>query len=595
MKIIVEIAYNYIVRLFLGGEKNVFNRKVRNWKNYMSLLDGTNLQVDETMTEQFDFLNMEQETLAHIKEAGAYILPENEAIVELFYANILENDHLKEIVDEHSTIERLKFTMKNYIEQFFQGEIDEEYIESRVKVGMVHSRISLSSDYFIMAHQFLMQSFMTIIMQNLHRKPNTMITYINAIQKLGAFDQQLILNTYTESTFRTFLHRISGIINGVTELDVSQSLIETMDEQMKEAHTISAATEEMSTSIQDVSHHTIKVAEETHSAVAVAQKGEEIINRALHHIEEVGTVYDVVREDIDRLNKEVDQTYKIINIIEEIAEQTNLLALNASIEAARAGDAGQGFAVVAQEVRKLSENTKSQVDRIIKNMETLLSVSNQVTERTVETGESVKESVEASRHAEKELKKIIDTMQRINDETSQIAGMSEEQASTIEDISERNERMYDLSESVQSLSKETARIIYELSQEMNDYRISLLDTQIVSDAKDIIKMAITDHLLWKWRIYNMLLGFEEVALDEVTSEHNCRLGKWYYSDLPERITRLSQFKQLEKPHSRVHNLAVLAVQSYHQENYDEAQRALEELETNSREVVQLLEELEKLI
>ncbi|HLS23094.1 MAG TPA: methyl-accepting chemotaxis protein [Pseudogracilibacillus sp.] len=573
----------------------MFKRKVYNWKSYIEVQEGTKLQVDERSTEKLQFLNINQQTLKDITYAGTYVLPEIGPIIEYFYENILQNEHLKQIIRKNSNVERLKRTMHTYIEQFFSGEIDEQYIQSRIKVGIVHSKINLASDYFIMAHQLLTQCFTTIIMRKLHRKPKEMLACNVAIQKLAAFDQQLIIDIYTESTFRTFLHQISGIINGVTELDVSQALIETMDKQMKEAHTVSIATEEMSTSIQGVSDHTVKVAKETRSAVVVAEKSEEVIQRALQHIEEVGTVYDTVRQDIDRLNNEVEQTYKIINIIEEIAEQTNLLALNASIEAARAGEAGQGFAVVAQEVRKLSENTKNQVEQIICNMETLQSVSNQVTERTLETGESVERSVEQSRLAEKELKEIIVTMQRINDETTQIAGMSEEQASTIEDIRYRNETMYDLSENVQRLSKETARIIYDLSQEMNSYRLSLLDTQIVTDAKDIIKMAITDHLLWKWRIYNMLLGFEKISQEEVVSERNCRLGKWYYGDLPDSITSLKQFKELENPHSDVHQCAALAVEAYHKENYEEARRALEQLEKSSRDVVQLLESLHKLI
>src|SRR5699024_6159126 len=232
-----------------------------------------------------------------------------------------------------------------------------------------------------------------------------------------------------ETTFKGFLHEISSMLNSLTELDITQDLIDSMEKQLMEAHSISAATEEMSSSIQDVSHHAVKVAEGTREAVESAESSQKVIDGALQDIEEVGKVYDVVMDDVHQLSDEIDNTHEVIDVIKEIAEQTNLLALNASIEAARAGEAGRGFAVVATEVRKLSEHTKEQIQQITANMNTLQSVSKHVTERIQDTGLRVEKSVSGSRQAGEELNNIIETMQSINEETTQIAAMSEEQSS----------------------------------------------------------------------------------------------------------------------------------------------------------------------
>src|SRR5699024_3192078 len=122
---------------------------------------------------------------------------------------------------------------------------------------------------------------------------------------------------------------------------------------------------------------------------------------------------------------------------------------NASIEAARAGENGKGFAVVATEVRKLSEHTKVQIEQVTENMKALEQVSHQVTERIQQTGKGVEESVTASVQAGSELGQIVSTMQTINEQTSQIAAMSEEQSSTVSEISERNTNMFYISEQVQ--------------------------------------------------------------------------------------------------------------------------------------------------
>lgn len=581
------------IRGFRGRFVLFRRRRARDWQQYTKMLTEAQLQVGNRPTDRLHFLNIDDKTLYSVKEAGQYVLPQVNEIVESFYSNLLKDEYLTKIINDYSTVERLKVTMRKYIEQLFSGEVNDEYVQTRVKVGTVHSEINLSANYFIMGHNLIGQYVDTILMEKLHRNPNKMINLVLAVQKLMTFDEQLIVDVYYETTFKRFLYEISSMLNNVTELDITQDLIESMDEQMMEAHSVTAATEQMSSSIQEVSDHAVRVAEGTREAVESAENSQTVIDSALQDIEEVGNVYDVVMQDVNQLNEDINNTNEIIDVINEIAEQTNLLALNASIEAARAGEAGQGFAVVATEVRKLSEHTKEQIQQITSNMDTLQAVSRQVTERIHETGVSVEKSVAGSQQAGEELHKIIQTMQAINEETTQIAAMSEEQSSTIVEINDRNTHMSQLSEQVQSLARETAQIIYNLSKRMDDYRLSFLDAQIISSSEDIVKVAITDHLLWKWRIYNMMLGFEEIQLDEVTSHRECNLGKWYYSDLPSQVTSLSVFKELEKPHQKVHDCARRAIEHYQLGNTDQANAAIVQLEEASQQVVQLLERLEK--
>lgn len=568
-------------------------KRAKDWKQYTQLLDSAQLIVGNRPTERLHFINVDADTLTHVRKAGEYVLPELDYIIDQFYENIVKDEHLTKIINEHTEISKLKVLLRTYLEQFFHAEINDDYVQAQVKIGVVHSNVKLSANYFIMAHNLLVQFISAILMEKLHKRPNEMIQLVLAVQKLATFDQQLVVDVYYETTFKMFYHEVSGMINHVTELDITQRLIEAMDEQLMEAHNITAATEEMSSSIQDASNHAVKVVEGTKEAVISAENSQQVINEALNDINEVGKVYELVTEDVNQLGREIDNTHEVIDVIKEIADQTNLLALNASIEAARAGEAGQGFAVVANEVRKLSEHTKEQIEQITTNMDTLQHVSRQVTERIKMTGERVEKSVSGSQEAQEELNKIVQTMQAINEETTQIAAMSEEQTSTVVEISERNANMADLSEEVQKLARETAEIIYHLSKQMDDYRLTFLDAQLIYNSKDIIKVAITDHLLWKWRIYNMMLGFEKISIDEVTSHAECRLGKWYYSNLPDRIKSLPAFQQLEEPHKKVHECARRAVEQYQIGETDAVKESLHNLELASNEVVSLLKSLEQ--
>src|SRR5699024_9018972 len=138
------------------------------------------------------------------------------------------DEYLAAIIEQYSSVIRLKTTMKQYIKQLIKADVNEEYVKTRVKVGEIHSKINLSANYFLMAHNLLGQFITTILMEKLHRRPDKMIKQVLAIQKLLAFDQQLIVDVYYEMTFKTFLQEISGLLNDVTNLDVTQHLIESM-------------------------------------------------------------------------------------------------------------------------------------------------------------------------------------------------------------------------------------------------------------------------------------------------------------------------------------------------------------------------------
>ncbi|MBU5444792.1 methyl-accepting chemotaxis protein [Paenibacillus sp. MSJ-34] len=571
----------------------IFTQKTKSWNDYINFSRSTDIsQVGDRAKERLVFLGINQDTLNHVREAAHILLPYKAKLVNHFYENLQSIDHLKKIILEHSTIDRLRQTMERYLDQFLHGEINNDYIMSRILIGQVHSRIHLTAEHFISAHHLLTQLMTSILMEKVHDKPHQMIQMVLAVQKLAAYDQQLIVEVYMEETFKSFLFGVSDLLNHTTQLDTTKQLIVSMDRQIEESYSVTAATEEMSASIHEVANHAVRVAEGTDQAVQSADQSKVVINDALDDISKIGHVYHQVIEQVNQLDREIGQTQAVVKIIREIADQTNLLALNASIEAARAGEQGKGFSVVASEVRKLAEHTKEEIARITSNMDSLSKVSAQVIRQIKQTGDLVEKTVTGAQYAREVITQIVSMMKDTSNSTSHIAAMTEEQSAVVTEITERNSIIHDHSSSTQKVAEETARIIYDLSIKMDEYRNSFFGINVKLNSNDLVRVAKTDHLLWKWKIYNMVLGISKIDSNQVTSHESCRLGKWYYGDLPLFVKNSDAYKELEEPHKEVHYYAKIAVEHYEKGNLLGAEQSLELLEQASDKVIHLLSKIE---
>jgi len=283
--------------------------------------------------------------------------------------------------------------------------------------------------------------------------------------------------------FNRFVEQLHGIVSRLVEAahqlrnqaDVSAESAQQQQDRVQrhksEIDMVATAVTEMSSATQEIAGNAERTADSARETVKLSDAGQQQVNKSQESIQTLANEVSSASSIIAELNKHAQQINSILSTISGISEQTNLLALNAAIEAARAGEHGRGFAVVADEVRMLSSRTHEST----KEIEEMINALGEATERAVTSmnkgGELASNSVADAVEASNSLKQIADAINAINDRATQIAAAAEEQASVTVEINRNTETIREVGDEMATESEaasNTAKRLLELSQRLNE-------------------------------------------------------------------------------------------------------------------------------
>ncbi|OLN22528.1 hypothetical protein BTO30_09495 [Domibacillus antri] len=365
------------------------------------------------LTSQIEMIGLTKRDLAIVHSMKPIMEQRINDIIETFYANITMQPGLLHIIESNSSVDRLKQTLRGHIEELFNGNINEEFLQKRYRIAHVHVRIGLESKWYMSAFQNLLNS-MTAMVSVQQWTAEEKIEAIQALTKLLNLEQQIVLEAY--------------------ELENERIRQEELEQKEKLTQRVYSISQELAAISEETSASVKELALQSDSIKQIAQDGMTQADESETHSlqgqkqlqEQSGKLTDIQSAvaDIQAYSSELNEIsmriVDVITIVGNIAGQTNLLALNASIEAARAGEYGKGFAVVAEEIRKLSDQTKESTTNVSTHITKTNDLIKQMSQSVHTVNSLVETGIEGMNKTDHDFSKLLSLISQTKAQNNQI-------------------------------------------------------------------------------------------------------------------------------------------------------------------------------
>ncbi|MBD8500618.1 globin-coupled sensor protein [Paenibacillus arenosi] len=389
---------------------------------------------------QLKMIQLTEKDLGMLHMAQPFLLPWLDEISEAFYESVLQVGSLKEMINQHSSVEKLQITLRKHIEEMFDGFINEAYVEKRMRIASIHYRIGLEPKWYMGAFQKVQAVVFERLMMHA-ANPQLAIEVVHSFNKVLNLEQQLVLEFFEKK-------RQEAEKEHLRQKDELHLQISKLSEQLASlsVRTNDAIQEMVSYGIE-LNNSTQQTANSSIATQRNAEEGKMFMDQLNHSIQQIDIDMQQVEQHMSALKMTTEHIASIAQSIIGIADHTHLLSLNASIEAAHAGERGAGFSVVTKEVNKLAVSTKQTVN----NIENLIVNSSEVTKAVVEVISAVQNNAGQVRiNAELTMEKFSNIVSEISESASQLNVISN--------------NIQSLSDAIQSISESTEQVASSAEQ-----------------------------------------------------------------------------------------------------------------------------------
>lgn len=461
----------------------------------------------KSIHEIIKLVQLTNEDLEHLKLIEDIIAEHVETIAERHYNMVMAIPEIKQIFNTYTTYERYVPAIIHYFKQLANPQLNEQYIENRIKIGKIHSQIQLTEEWFIGSYIRVYEYLVPHIVAKFSSQPLKLSAILVALNRIITFDMIIVLKAYKQANEFQLVDKLSDAMDEMTTIDEAGTLLKVVEQTTYEANQVDEATRQLNQSVNEIATTTTTASNQTRSMVEQANESKDIVEASLTGFLETFEEFQKSKDDFQSLTEKINNISEVVDFIKGIAEETNLLALNASIEAARAGEQGLGFAVVAEEVRKLAEQTKESVNHITNDIIAVQKEANTVSESIETFSANLADHMNDTQNAMKAIDMIMGQIDEVNQAISTIAAITEKEAASTEVVSEKMSQLNRHFEHTKQLTMATGKSVYRASLGINQIRQSALDSIDQLSYEQQKRLKKTEARIKDWVQYNSANGF----------------------------------------------------------------------------------------
>ena len=415
---------------------------IENVDIYLRITDRESFSIVES-------IGIKEEDLAYLKLFKSVVDKNIDKIVDEFYKPISENKELVDIINKHSSIEKLKRIIGMHINEMFHGRLDSDYINMRSKIAKIHMQIGLSISDYMSSFDALDKVLFNLLEEISHSDDR--ISILKSTIKILNLEKMLVISAYNEYSSKL-----------EEELRIKS---EQLNHQISESSTnLSSLSQQLNASlisITDTASHVAsdlkKVVDTNDSVNNTIEEGKMSIELQRNAMSKLIKSSHHIISDLHNLKNMSLKIEEVIAVISEISTKTNLLALNAQIEASRGGSDGnnRAFGVIASQLRDLSDNVHKNVDHISNIINSILTTQSQLENTSTELSNVVDENEEALNETASKLRRVTESIHTSVGLTDNI-----------------DEQMTGLDETLKQLS-EAFEVVVQEAEKLNELTLDL--------------------------------------------------------------------------------------------------------------------------
>lgn len=522
------------------------------------------------------------------------------AILENFYSSVARTPELSAMIGQDpDRIEALKSLLSKHWRNILIEPADLNFQGRAIRVSEAHIRAGLPSHWYMAASgHLLMQAIPALVRKH---RGSELAGILETLVSRVLLDICLAQDGYENGIHQRYeklarrksnlssLRGISSTIVDINDLALNMAVLSAnTDDATSNSQSISAAAEELVASVKQIASTSDGAADEAASTNETVNHSIAAMSGVANAIAEIARGSTETADSLAGLQEASAQIGDFLAVIQSISDQTNLLALNATIEAARAGEAGKGFAVVASEVKSLATQAARATEDIAQRITALQDGMSSIQSSIDGSRAAVDQGQKTIDDANSSIRSVGSQVSEVTTRMQEISSILQQQEFTCTEISTNITGVADLA----AENRDRLAAMNKALQHSNDSFLDSAQSWFRSDChRSLVQMAKIDHVFFKKRIVDIVLGRTDCRSDELPDHHGCRLGKWYDTlDIVE-VRDHPAFEKIEAPHAAFHETAIEILRARERGDMRSAFNMLETMEQLSKEVIGYLEEL----